>query len=652
MDLIVDKEILRDIEKATQYEWMEKNSLGQYCASTVIGMNTRREHGLFVVPDAEARRRIVLLSKFEESVFVENRVHEISTSRYTSGVFPEGFVYLTQFSKNPFPTFLYDIEGRRLRKTLFLLSDSPTLVLRYELLDKGLPLKLVLKPFLADRYSTELTRATKGLNTDSYIGEHFVRWALKSDMPETTVFYNRGEFIAANLWYKNFEYIHDHNHFANSSESLFNPGFFQVELAPYESFDLYVSLNSVELPIDNYEHLYRGEVEKRREKKGLFFTDDPRLFRVEKSMESSILNIEGREVIPGSILENNFATRDMLFSLPGHFLIHEKFERFKTVYKELAGELSQGLLPVYLPGRQEKNHYCSADISLWFIQLGYLYFEMSNDLSLFDNELMDAYRSILDNYIKGTLYNIYMDKDKLIFAGNKSTSASWIPLKDETGDVLRYGKLLEVNALWYNALRVFSRIAQKAGRKRWASKYDKIADKAAESFKKVFLRQEGLADFINAERECFDKRVNRLVLLALPFSPLEREEEQTLFDQVVKEMITPYGCKSNAPGVQNGRGAIHRKNSLYFSGAIWPWTVSLLVEAARKYDWPGKSAGEWQTYFEPVLKLTQSGLLDHIPEAVTDEREARQSGMIDATMSLACVVWAYFRMEDNKTKRA
>ncbi len=646
MDLIIDKDILRDLEKASHYEWMEKNSLGQYCASTVVGMNTRREHGLFVVPDNENKRRIVLLSRFEESVFVENRVHEISTSRYTSGIFPEGYVYLQQFTKNPFPTFLYDIEGRRLRKTVFLLSDTPTLVIRYELLDKGLPLKLVVKPFLADRYATELVQATKGLNTDSYIGEHFVRWALKSEMPETTIVYNRGEFTAANLWYKNFEYIQDRERYAEYSESLFNPGFFQVQLEPYQSFDLYVSQDASGIRGDSYELLYRREVERRREKKGLFFTDDAKLFRVEKAMEESILNIEGKEVIPGSILENQFSTRDMLFSLPGHFLIHEKFERFKTVYRELASELSQGLLPVYLPGRQEKNHYCSADISLWFIQLGYLYYEMSNDLSFFDNELMDIYRSILDNYIKGTLYNIFMDKDKLIYSGDKSTSVSWIPLKDKDGGVLRYGKLLEINALWYNALSAFNLLCVKTARKRWAAKYGKIADKAGRSFRETFVKEKGLADFVNQEQENFDLRINTLVMLALPFSPLDRDASVKILHKVREELITPYGAKSLSQNTAPVRGALHRKNSAYFSGAIWPWTISLLVEAARKHNWPGTTAGEWQKYFEPVLKLTQSGLLDHIPEAVNNMEDVGQSGMIDSTLSLACVVWAYFRMEN------
>ncbi len=646
MDLIIDREILQDVEKASHYEWMEKNSLGQYCASTVVGMNTRREHGLFVVPDNENKRRIVLLSRFEESVFVESRVHEISTSRYTSGIFPEGYVYLRQFSKNPFPTFLYDIEGRRLRKTVFLLSDAPTLVVRYELLDKGQPLKLVVKPFLADRYATELVQATKGLNTDSYIGEHFVRWALKSEMPETTIVYNRGEFLAANLWYKNFEYSQDRERYTEYSESLFNPGFFQAGLEPYQSFDLYISLDATGIQGDSYESLYRREVERRREKKGLFFTDDPKLFRVEKAMEESILNIDGREVIPGSILENQFSTRDMLFSLPGHFLIHEKFERFKTVYRELGTELSQGLLPVYLPGRQEKNHYCSADISLWFIQMGYLYYEMSNDLSFFDNELMEIYRSILDNYIKGTLYNIYMDKDKLIYSGNKTTSVSWIPLKDHEGGVLRFGKLLEINALWYNALSAFTLLCHKTARKRWASKYGKIAEKAGLSFRETFVREEGLADFVNKEQANFDLRINTLVMLALPFSPLERDESVAILDKVREELITPYGAKSLSHGSAPVRGALHRKNSAYFSGAIWPWTISLMVEAVRKYDWPGTSAGEWQKYFEPVLKLTQSGLLDHIPEAVNNVQDVGQSGMIDSTLSLACVVWAYFRMEN------
>ncbi|RMH65338.1 MAG: hypothetical protein D6677_02845, partial [Calditrichaeota bacterium] len=412
MEINLDRDILNDVEKAVTYEWLEKNTLGHYAASTVIGMNTRREHGLFVVPDNDHKKHIVLLAKLEESIFADTQVHEISTNQYTSGIFPNGYNYLTAFENDPFPTFYYEVDTRRFRKTLFVLSDQPVLVVRYELMDKGRPLKLIVKPFLANRYADTLTHSTRGLNTDSYIGDGFVRWALQSDMPETVVYFNKGEFIKANLWFKNFEYRNDYRRFKEATEPLFNPGFFQVTLDAYETFELYFSLNEVhELDRGDYEGIYRGEAVDRTNKTGLYFADTPQVSVLEKTLERSVYSWNQKDILPSSLIEDNYSTRDLLFSLPGLYLIHEKFDAFKKCYLNLNESFSQGLLPVYMPELSLKNHYCSADLSLWYIQLGYLYFQFSNDVSFFSNGVLERYRDILDNYIKGTLFNIYMDKD-------------------------------------------------------------------------------------------------------------------------------------------------------------------------------------------------------------------------------------------------
>ena len=155
-------------------------------------MNTRREHGILVVPDNSQKKKIVLLSKLEESIFIDSKLHDISTNQYNTGIFPSGYTYLEKFEMNPFPCFTFKIDGRVIKKTVFLLSNYPMLIVRYELKNKGIPVNIIVKPFIAERFATEITKDLQGLNTDSYLGHQFVRWAIKPNMPELYVYYSHG----------------------------------------------------------------------------------------------------------------------------------------------------------------------------------------------------------------------------------------------------------------------------------------------------------------------------------------------------------------------------------------------------------------------------------------------------------------------------
>jgi len=647
MDISLEKEFLQDLDKSSNIEWLEKNNQGIYSCSTIVGMNTRREHGLFVVPDENFNKKVVLLSKFEESVFIENRLHEISTNTYSSGVFPSGYTYLKNFKMNPFPCFTYEIEGRIIEKTIFLLSDYPLLMVRYELKNQGIPLNLIVKPFLADRFSTDLTKELQGLNTDSYIGNYFVRWALKPGMPEVYVYYSSGEFVSTTLWYKNFFYPKDKGKYNDSLfEHLFNPGFFHTTLSPYHSVDLYISTKELDTNNLNYEALFRTEKELRNTKNEHFFTSNKDLVEVNNSLRKSLINIKSDSLISVSFLENVHTNRDLIFSLPGFFLVNKDYDGFKKQFLSLVNQLNEGLLPVHSPLVRKNNHYSASDLSLLLINQGYLYLKLTKDLEFFDNGVYQGLQSIIDFYQKGTLNNIYVDKDNLVFSGNKSTSTSWIPLISENKEVLRFGKLLEINSLWYNALMIMEFLSKGLGKKRKASKYLKLADKVKESFNKTFVQKNNsLADFIANDKINTDFRVNQIFPLALPFSPLDEKVRNSVFSQVEKQLLTPFGLRSSKKNGDSYTSNLNRRNSIFYNGAIWPWTVGLYVCAALRCSENKKEkAAQLDEYFSQLPKLISDGMLNHLPEALSDISSLNQSGMVDFTPSLSCLLWAYYEI--------
>ncbi|MGD9899311.1 MAG: glycogen debranching enzyme N-terminal domain-containing protein [Calditrichaceae bacterium] len=654
MSYYLGREALNNLKNASGYEWLERNKIGLYSSSTSIGMNTRREHGLLVVPDKNSEKKIVVLSKFEESVFIENRVHEISTNQFIGSIHPAGYNYLEKFTKNPFPSFDYRIEDRLLRKTMFLMSDQPILVVRYELRNQGKPVVLVLKPFIADRYNTDLSTEVQGLNTDSYQGHRFVRWAPKASMPELYVYYTAGEFISASLWYHNFYYPNDSGKHNLNSEDLFNPGFFQITLKPYDTVDLFISTRELQTGSNLcFEDIYRSEYSDQKKRYNRQVIKNTDVKGLNTNLESAINKINGLPTISISTIENIHNLRDMMISVPGLFFINKNLDFFREYYLSLLPKIQNGLLPLVGKNSDEKVYHGCADLSLLYIIFGHHYLTKTGDTDFLKDDVLSAYVSIIESYRKGTLFNIYCDKDELVFAGDKNSSVSWIPLYDKGGQVLRYGKMLEINALWYNALRAMESISKKINKKRWAHKYGGLADKVKKSFNKSFVDSESnqFIDFINRETVNRDFRINQILPLLLPFDLVDEKFAQSILLRIGSELLTPYGLRSLSKNddtfiLKSPFEYLDRSMPDYYNGTIWPWTAGIYVEAVMKVSGNSKDlAAKLEKYFKPILELGDSGLLGYIPEAVNTNGYIKQQGIADYTPGLAGVVWAYYRLE-------
>lgn len=658
MENILNKEVLQNIKEALKYEWLERNRKGAYASSTVTGMNIRREHGLLVVPDETFTKKVVTLSKFEESVFIGNRLHEIATNQYIENIFPLGYQYLDKFEINPFPCSNFLIEDRLLQKTVFLLENHNIVVIRYELKNHGEPVKLIIKPFISIRYNDDLLNEPKGVNTDSYLGQYFVRWAPRVNMPELYAYYNKGEYISTTLWYHNFCYSKDKNRFTNNSEDLFNPGFFEVTLNPYDNFDIFLSTEEItDIELD-YEALYREESERRKKKNYHFNLDNTELSNFQYQLQNVITKVNDDHIVSVSTIEDSNLLRDVIFSLPGLLLVEKDFDLFKKIYSNILSKLDSGLLPGKFPDTDENPYYGAVDLSLWLINLGYIYFQESNDLAFFEEKAFDAYRSIYDSYTKGTSFNIYTDKDGLIFSGDKATNLSWIPLKNKKGDVLRFGKLLEVNALWYNGLRILEYLSLKLNKKRLSGKFAKNAEKVKTSFNDLFVNEEqsSFYDFVVYDEKNTDFRINQLIPLMLPFYCVEDEFAKKVLDRIDQELLTPYGLRSlsSTDRAYNDKGktTVRRRNSNYYNGSIWPWTMSFYVNSCLNFKTGRKAVSKKLVkYFKPLINLSNEGLLGFVPEAVSSNKLTQQNGIEDYTPSLADIIWSYYCLNKKIRKK-
>lgn len=645
MKITFGPDITKDLLKAIEYEWLEKNTSGSYASSTIIGLNTRREHGLFVVQNSDLFTKIVLLSKLEESVFIENKIYEISTNQYSHTIFPHGYEYLEEFNLYPLPYFIYKVEDRIIHKKLFLVSEKNILVVRYELKNQGKPVKLIIKPFLAARYNHNLTDEVQGMNTDSYQGQNSVRWAPRPNLHHLYSFFNKGEYIANTLWYHKFFYLKDQERYTAFEEDLLNPGFFQVNLNPYDTFDLFFSTQNIpEFELD-FERLHRNEYERRINKE----TETNRLREYfstfNRNLKQSVTLVNKEIYIEVSTLQNNRNMRDILFSLPGLFLINHNYDDYKNVFKKIVALLNQGLLPVTYPSATTATpQYAAADLSLWLINFIYPFLVETNDYEFFDGEIYEALQSIIDYYEKGTLFNIYVDRDNLLFVGDRQLDLSWPSLRVNGDHSFRFGKLLEINALWYNAVCIMSSLSKKLQKNRYASKYAKKAGNIKKSFQKHFYHESGLyfVDFLQKERRSEAFHIHQLIPLALPCRCIDDRIAKNVLSRVEADLLTPYGLRiTPKPNQEGSTGATQRFSVSY------PWLLLFYIQACINYK---SFSLEKLDYFKPLFDLSKKSLLGYIPEYIVENDPPYHAGMLDYSTALANLLWVGHILELTKQK--
>ncbi len=429
MKFALDKNSLSDFNLSVQKEWLEVNQLGSYSSSTIYGLNSRRYHGLFNVSSKDCKNKFNLLSKFEETIFVKEHSFELSTNQYENNIYPAGYKFLQKFSLDPFPKFTYLVSDRRIEKTILLIHDQNLLLIRYALKNAGPPVKLVLKPIIGSRYTHELIQNIQGINVDSYVEENVVKIAPRPEIPELVMFFKKGAYTPAPLWYHNFLYIKDSDTFTEKNkgkEDLLNPGFFTCDLSPYETFDLFIYTDNCFN--HNFEELYRREKEYRNHHKPHVNKLPKFVQDISKKVETiPLLNAEKTKLCSPDFYKPEFNIREFILSLFGTLIVKDK-TTFKKIINLLIQNIEKGLFYFNNSNKNNVNN-TYADASLLLIKLGYHFYRLYNDKKFLENNMFEPFVEIIEHYCKGTNFNIYMDKDGLIFSGGKNISTIFCHIK-------------------------------------------------------------------------------------------------------------------------------------------------------------------------------------------------------------------------------
>ena len=593
-------EVCQKLTEASAKEWIVTNGIGGYASSSILGMNTRRTHGLLVAAAHPPVGRVAILSAVDETIVLPTGRTELATHRYGNVIHPEGYRSLVEFRLDPCPTFLYKVADVLLEKTVFLLPGENSVVVGYTLRAGSSPIELALRPLIAVRDFRWVSEENTDFNAriEEKPGVLVVRPYF--GMPSVVIHHGAELVDRAPLWYKNFEYVMEKEGTKRVFEDLWSPGQMRYLLRVGESASLVVSTGR-QGGTDLVFHARRLENTQQLLARSLVPPGEgPLAARLSWTAENFLAR---RPVVPSggrsdaeAFLLAGFPGaapwgRDAVVALPGLMLATGRIEAARDILLTLASKMKWGLLPVRFSEEDGSPEYDSADTSLWFFWAVWHYWKTTRDLQFIFKKLFNPMREILDTYLEGTTYGIGMDEDGLILLSDEELPLTWMDARepglkeDVPGRAVtpRWGKTIEINALWFCALSVMGQLSERLNLRR-AGSYLKMSRLVEQSFQRVFKGSDGIFfDRVAGMVRDPAVRPNMLIAASLPFSPISRKEAGPLLKIVEEELLTPFGLRTLSPKHPNYHGEwtgdLKQRAHAYHQGTVWSWLVGPYVSA-------------------------------------------------------------------------
>lgn len=573
-----NKDELVNLEYSLKREVLATNRAGGYMSSTIICCNTRKYHGLLIVPIEEFNgERHVLLSALDETVVQHGQAFNLGIHKYPGNYEPRGHKYIVDFEYEPVYTLTYRVGGVVLKKEIVLVHNEDQVVIRYTLVDAHSETLLRLKPFLAYRNVNSLCKANMMANTKYEPIENGIRSKLYNGFPNLNMQLSKAnDFVAVPDWYKNIEYMEEESRGYDFREDLFVPGYFEVPIKKGES--IVFSASTTPAVPGRLKTKFQKLVEDR----------GPRNSFVNclKYSASQFIVKEGKdmEVIAGYPWFGAWG-RDTFIALPGVTLsANNDVKSCKEVLDTMVRQLNNGLFPNV--GKGKNAAYNSVDAPMWFFKALQEYGEAIGD----SNQVWKSYgskmKAILTAYRSGINEFVRMHENGLIWADEPGKALTWMDAIVHGCPVTpRGGYQVEINALWYNAVCFSLKLAQAAGDTKFIKEWESMPEKIKNNFVEIFWigEKEYLADYVGNEGQNIFVRPNQIIACSLEYSPLTDEMKRKVLDVVKRELLTPRGLRTLSPknplykGLYGGDQPT--RDEAYHQGTVWPWLTGPYIEA-------------------------------------------------------------------------
>jgi len=570
-----DKMELVNLEYSLSREVIRSNRAGSYASTTIIGCNTRKYHGLLVCPIDEADGdNHVLLSTLDATVIQHNQEFNLGIHKYEGDLYvPRGHKYIRDFDAETVSRITYRVGGVVLSRESVLVENEDQILLKYTLEDAHSETTLRFRPFLAFRNFHALSKANMYVNTRYETVPNGISSKLYSGYPALYMQFSKEvDFVPVPDWYYNIEYAEEQSRGYDFKEDLYVPGYFEVPIAKGETIIFSASVKEA-IP-SGLKRRFTSEHNKRIPK------DSYHNCLVNAAQQFLRYRNNKTEIIAGFPWFGSWG-RDTFISLPGLTMTTGDLKNARAVIDTMIGKMKGGLFPNM--GSDERPAFNSVDAPMWFIWSLQQYEKYVPETDIW-KEFGDAIKDVLNSYRNGTVFNIRMLDNGLIYAGADGKALTWMDAVVYGQPVTqRKGSPVEVNALWYNA------ICQSL---KWAEDKDKTFVKGwkhlPEQISKAFIdkywdQEKGyLADYFDGEYRDFAVRPNMAIATAMEFTPLTMEMKKSILDVTEKELLTPRGLRTLSPKnpMYEGfySGSQEERDRAYHQGTVWPWLLEHFVK--------------------------------------------------------------------------
>ena len=587
------KNSFKSYERGIEKEWMLSNGRSAFSGSTLIGANSRKYHSILIAALKSPDERYMILPKVCEKFTVNKIEYPLTTTKYKNEVI-EGYKNLQSFSYDGIPEYNYFINGTSIRKRVFLQNKKNTAIIEYVVKANKDGGKLTFTPFLTFRDPGKVSKEEnlkfkkKDLNNGFNLTPE-----LKNDL-DIRLFVSDGKVssressITGEVYYDVDKTTGD-----KYLDRYYIPGELTVNIDRYEEKKLYLVCTIENDEKINPEEIIKKEEERIKSLRNTF--DDSRILAkyLPISADHFIVDrdsINSKTVLAGYPWFLDWG-RDTMIALTGVGMCTGRLDDTKDILKSFSIYEKNGLIPNMFPDFGQEPYYNTVDASLWYIHAVYMYLLYKNDkneLEFVKEELYQTIKNIINFYIEGTDFSIKMDEDFLIMAGDGLDQVTWMDVR-VNGIVVtpRHGKPVEINALWYNALKIASLLAKEFNDKEY-ERYESLAEKVKDSFNKKFWNEdeECLYDVVNDKESDSSIRPNQAWAISLPFTMLPREKEVKVIEKIYDYLYTPFGLRSLSENHKDYKpvyeGKLIDRDMAYHQGTVWSFPLGAFLSGYYK----------------------------------------------------------------------
>lgn len=576
-----DKTQMINLEQSLPKEMLRTNRAGAYHCTTIVGCNTRKQHGLLVIPIPEMDDQAhVLLSSLDETVIQHGAEFNLGLHQYGDNTFsPNGHKYIREFTAEVVPSILYRVGGVILRKEKVFISHQNRILIRYTLVDAHSDTTLKFRPFLAFRNANALVMENPAIDKTIHHVQNGISTCLYHGYPELYMQFSKKDvrWVDDGHWYKGIEYYKDRDRGVPYKEDLWVPGYFELPIRKGES--IIFSASTSETDPEKFETVYQEELKTRTCRTSFYNC-------LKNAAKQFYLHNEHGDYIMAGYPWYNVRCRDELIALPGCTLSVNHDED----YHMILGTFLKALRAYIDEDRKDPviHEIDLPDIPLWTIWAIQAYRRESNTEKCRE-KYGETVRQLIADIRNNRIRNLRLNDNGLVSSEGRDKPVTWLSASINGKPIIpRTGYILEFNALWYNALKFAASLYEGVeSEQTYVADLNALADKCGESFVATFLNGYGyLYDYVNGTYTDLEVRPNMAIAVGLEYSPLSRRERKKVLDFCTRELLTPKGLRSLSPKSQNYHpiyvGNPTEREYAVHQGPARPWLFGFYADAYFK----------------------------------------------------------------------